>query len=166
MRLPTLTLWALGSVLRSALPQRTLLLQVAPGPGQFRLWEALTDLSTLPFSEDLHLCRDHQKLHRTQVSPRYWPQSWFLQVSAFHTPHPVYAPPWEECSSGSGKPPTCPCSSSRDSPSRNLSWHFLVVQWLRLCTSTAGGMGSIPSWRAKIPHGKKKLSWLLSPPPW
>ena len=33
----------------------------------------------------------------------------------------------------------------------------LVVQWLRLCTSTAGGMGSIPSWRAKIPHGKKNF---------
>ena len=28
----------------------------------------------------------------------------------------------------------------------------LVVQWLRLCTSTAGGTGSIPGWTAKIPH--------------
>ena len=28
----------------------------------------------------------------------------------------------------------------------------LVVQWLRLCTSTAGGMGSIPGRGTKIPH--------------
>ena len=29
---------------------------------------------------------------------------------------------------------------------------FLAVQWLRLCTSTAGGMGSIPAQGTKIPH--------------
>ena len=28
----------------------------------------------------------------------------------------------------------------------------LVVQWLRICASTAGGMGSIPGWGTKIPH--------------
>ena len=28
----------------------------------------------------------------------------------------------------------------------------LVVQWLRLCPSTAGGTGSIPGWGTKIPH--------------
>ena len=28
----------------------------------------------------------------------------------------------------------------------------LVFQWLRLCTSTAGGMGSIPGQGTKIPH--------------
>ena len=37
----------------------------------------------------------------------------------------------------------------------------LVVQWLRLCASTAGGMGSIPGWGTKIPHdagsGQKKF---------
>ena len=27
-----------------------------------------------------------------------------------------------------------------------------MVQWLGLCTSTAGGMDSIPGWRTKIPH--------------
>ena len=35
----------------------------------------------------------------------------------------------------------------------------LVVQWLRLCTSTAGGMGLIPGRGTKIPHathGQKK----------
>ena len=36
----------------------------------------------------------------------------------------------------------------------------LVVQWLRLHASTAGGAGSIPGWGTKIPHalwyGKKK----------
>ena len=31
-------------------------------------------------------------------------------------------------------------------------WTSLVVQWLRLCTSTAGGMGSIPGWGTKIPQ--------------
>ena len=29
---------------------------------------------------------------------------------------------------------------------------FLVVQWLRLCASTAGGVGLIPSWGTKILH--------------
>ena len=36
----------------------------------------------------------------------------------------------------------------------------LAVQWLRLCTSTAGGMGLIPGQGTKIPHaapcGQKK----------
>ena len=26
-----------------------------------------------------------------------------------------------------------------------------MIQWLRLCTSTAGGAGSIPGWGVKIP---------------
>ena len=29
---------------------------------------------------------------------------------------------------------------------------FLVVQWVRLCPSNAGGMGSIPGWGTKIQH--------------
>ena len=29
---------------------------------------------------------------------------------------------------------------------------FLNVQWLRLPTSTAGGVGLIPGWGTKIPH--------------
>ena len=37
----------------------------------------------------------------------------------------------------------------------------LVVQWLRLHVSSAGGMGLIPGWRTKMPHavwhGKTKL---------
>ena len=28
----------------------------------------------------------------------------------------------------------------------------LVIQWLRLYASTAGGMGLIPGWGTKIPH--------------
>ena len=28
----------------------------------------------------------------------------------------------------------------------------LVVQWLRLCASNAGGVGLIPGWGMKIPH--------------
>ena len=31
----------------------------------------------------------------------------------------------------------------------------LVVQWLRLCTSSSGGMGSIPGWTAKILNAKQ-----------
>ena len=27
-----------------------------------------------------------------------------------------------------------------------------MVQWLGLCASSAGGMGSIPGWGTKIPH--------------
>ena len=37
----------------------------------------------------------------------------------------------------------------------------LVVEWLRCHTSTAGGMGLIPSWGTKIPHvvqsGQKRI---------
>ena len=36
----------------------------------------------------------------------------------------------------------------------------MVVQWLRLCASNAGGTGSRPGWETKIPHdawhGQKK----------
>ena len=36
----------------------------------------------------------------------------------------------------------------------------LAVQCLRICTSTAGGTGSIPGWGTKVPHavwcGQKK----------
>ena len=28
----------------------------------------------------------------------------------------------------------------------------LAVQWLRLCASTAGGMGLIPGWGTKMSH--------------
>ena len=43
----------------------------------------------------------------------------------------------------------------------------LAVQWLRLCTSTAGGTGSIPGQGTKIPHAmqcnqkkKKKVAMI------
>ena len=40
----------------------------------------------------------------------------------------------------------------------------LVVQWLELHASTAGGMGSVPGWGAKSPQdtqcGKKKTRWI------
>ena len=32
----------------------------------------------------------------------------------------------------------------------------LVVQWLRFCTSTVGGVDSIPDWGTKIPQVKNK----------
>ena len=32
----------------------------------------------------------------------------------------------------------------------------LVVQWLRLRASTAGGKGSIPGWGTKIPHAVQR----------
>ena len=45
----------------------------------------------------------------------------------------------------------------------------LAVWWLRLCTSNAGGMGSIPGWGTKIPYAvwhdqkkKKNLSLFVS----
>ena len=46
----------------------------------------------------------------------------------------------------------------------------LVVQWLRLGTSTAGGTGSIPGRGTKIPHAsqcsqKKEKDILIPPPP-
>ena len=39
----------------------------------------------------------------------------------------------------------------------------LVIQWLRLHASTAGGMASVPGWRTKIPHvtwGSQKKSMI------
>ena len=43
---------------------------------------------------------------------------------------------------------------------KNLTGNSLAVQWLGLCTSTAGSPGSIPSQRTKVPqdtgHSKKK----------
>ena len=44
----------------------------------------------------------------------------------------------------------------------------LVVQWLRLCTVTEGGVGSIPGWETKIPYAtefgkKKKKKWKYYP---
>ena len=42
----------------------------------------------------------------------------------------------------------------------------LMVQWLGPCTSTAGGMGSIPGWGTKILHvvwhGRKKIACSIS----
>ena len=35
---------------------------------------------------------------------------------------------------------------------KEICGNSLAVQWLGLCTSTAGGPGSIPGWGAKIPH--------------
>ena len=46
----------------------------------------------------------------------------------------------------------------------------MKVQWLRLCTSNAGGMGLIPGWGTKIPHAaqhsQKKKRFHLLPSPW
>ena len=33
-----------------------------------------------------------------------------------------------------------------------LPWTSLVVQWLRICASTVGGLGSVPDWGTKILH--------------
>ena len=42
----------------------------------------------------------------------------------------------------------------------------LVIQWLRFCTSTSGGVGSIPGQGTKIPHtewcGQKKKKKIIS----
>ena len=43
-----------------------------------------------------------------------------------------------------------------------------MVQWLRVCASNAGGAGSIPDWRTRIPLAircsqKKKCSELNTP---
>ena len=40
-------------------------------------------------------------------------------------------------------------------------WASLVGQWLRLCASNAGGVGSIPGWGTKIPH----VTECCPPPP-
>ena len=44
-----------------------------------------------------------------------------------------------------------------------------MVQWLRLCSASAGGAGSIPGWGTRIPHAlrfgqkkKKKKIWMIA----
>ena len=37
-------------------------------------------------------------------------------------------------------------------PKKEAKGTFLLVQWLRLCSSNVGGSGSIPGWATKIPH--------------
>ena len=54
--------------------------------------------------------------------------------------------------------------------SANAYWTSLVVQWLRLCASTAGGLGSTPGWGNRIPHAawpakKTQTNKLLSSSP-
>ena len=48
-----------------------------------------------------------------------------------------------------------------------VSGTSLAVQWLRLCISNEGDMGSVPGWGTKIPqavrHGKKKKKKELLP---
>ena len=43
----------------------------------------------------------------------------------------------------------------------------LVVQWLRICASTAGDVGLIPGWGTKIPHAighsQKNILYALNP---
>ena len=45
----------------------------------------------------------------------------------------------------------CPFHA-QESVKKQSSGSSLVVQWLRLCASSAGGVGSIPGQGAKIPH--------------
>ena len=52
-------------------------------------------------------------------------------------------------------------------PSRLCDGTFLLVQWLRLGISNAGGTGSIPGWGTKIPHtmqqGQKIKDYVTHP---
>ena len=58
------------------------------------------------------------------------------------------------------------CSISMDISRFVILGTSLVVQWLRLHASSAGGVGSIPVWETKIPHAtwhgqKKKKNVIL-----
>ena len=47
-------------------------------------------------------------------------------------------------------------------------WTYLVVQWLRFQTSTAGDVGSIPGWGSSACRGvwpKKKIEWKMQRSP-
>ena len=47
--------------------------------------------------------------------------------------------------------------TGRERQKTNQNFGTLVmVRWLRLCTSNAGGTGSIPGWGTRIPHGSAK----------
>ena len=59
--------------------------------------------------------------------------------------------------------PSCPGVAIKGAPfhAQKCPRTSLAVQWLRLLTSTAGGMSSIPGWGTKIPptarHSQKKI---------
>ena len=63
-------------------------------------------------------------------------------------------------------PPTISKDVTENDSKRSLGGTSLAVQWLRLCTSTAEGVGSIPGGGGiKIPHvarcGQKKNKHLF-----
>ena len=44
---------------------------------------------------------------------------------------------------------------------KNFSWTSPEVQWLRLCTSTSGGVGLIPGQGTRVPHAMwPKREWI------
>ena len=45
-----------------------------------------------------------------------------------------------------------PCTWLKEEFKEEMWWTSLVVQWLRLCASTTGGLGSIPGQGTKILH--------------
>ena len=55
-----------------------------------------------------------------------------------------------------------PVSNSHQSHEGSKTRTSLELQWLRLLTSTARGMGSVPDWRTDVPcdtwHGQKKMN--------
>ena len=46
----------------------------------------------------------------------------------------------------------CVRCTEQSFPITNKNVTSLLVQWLRLCASNAGGKGSVPGWWMKIPH--------------
>ena len=44
---------------------------------------------------------------------------------------------------------------SGEAVKRNGAGNSLAVQWLGHCTSSAGGMGSIPGWGSRIPQATR-----------
>ena len=65
-------------------------------------------------------------------------------------------PVGEGHSRGSALGQQLPCPGSKVNARELRKGTSLGVQWLRPCTSSAGGTGLTPGWRTKIPHGAAK----------
>lgn len=95
---PASHLWAVGSVLKVAPPQWTL---VPSCPQALRGPDRL--LSTLQFPEDPHLYLDHQKLHGTGFLTQTLTSSLGARESCTSLHDWLMLPLWEECPSHCGK---------------------------------------------------------------
>ena len=102
-------------------------------------WEAVSSLSTVFRTTRECLCGDSSLFWaRTNM------QSWLIHA---RPKHQFFLPP-----SARSREPSSGCYGWELMPWCIILRTSLVLQWLVLCASTAGGTGSIPGQGTKIPH--------------